>query len=87
VKIMTAVDSSKSSDDVAKICREARTANPIRSASWFAVLRGSILSNPIGNRICNELVADSTGLKPQDTSLDGKSTEAKHDKTTYTNRL
>ncbi|KGO76600.1 Zinc finger, RING-CH-type [Penicillium italicum] len=71
VKIMTAADSlqkSKSSEDVAKICREARTANLIRSASWFAVLRSSILSNPIGNRICNELVADSTGLKPQDPS-------------------
>ncbi|KAJ5767268.1 uncharacterized protein N7511_004884 [Penicillium nucicola] len=71
VKLMTTVDSSKSSDDVATICREARTANAIRSASWFSVLRGPILSNPIGNRICNELVADSTGLKPQDTSLGG----------------
>jgi hypothetical protein len=75
VKIMTITDSlqrSKSSDDVAKICREARTANPIRSASWFAVLRDPILSNPIGNRICNELVADSTGLKAQDASKGGK---------------
>ena len=75
VKIMTVADSlqkSKSSEDVAKICREARTANLIRSASWFAVLRSSILSNPIGNRICNELVADSTGLKPQDPSQVGK---------------
>ncbi|KAJ5500783.1 Zinc finger RING-CH-type [Penicillium expansum] len=74
VKIMTVADSlqkSKSSEDVAKICREARTANLIRSASWFAVLRSSILSNPIGNRICNELVADSTGLKPQDLSQVG----------------
>ncbi|KAJ5961211.1 Zinc finger RING-CH-type [Penicillium vulpinum] len=74
VKIMTVADSlqkSKSSEDVAKICREARTANLIRSASWFAVLRSSILSNPIGNRICNELVADSTGLKPQDSSQIG----------------
>ncbi|KAJ6191095.1 hypothetical protein N7519_001116 [Penicillium mononematosum] len=71
VKIMTVADSlqkSKSSEDVAKICREARTANLIRSASWFAVLRSSILSNTIGNRICNELIADSTGLKPQDPS-------------------
>jgi hypothetical protein len=75
VKIMAVADSSqksKSSEDVAKICREARTANLIRSASWFAVLRSSILSNPIGNRICNELVADSTGLKPQDSSQVGR---------------
>ncbi|KXG50701.1 Zinc finger, RING-type [Penicillium griseofulvum] len=74
VKIMAVADSSqksKSSEDVAKICREARTANLIRSASWFAVLRSSIFSNPIGNRICNELVADSTGLKPQDSSQVG----------------
>ncbi|KAG0158650.1 hypothetical protein PDIDSM_6167 [Penicillium digitatum] len=74
VKIMSVADSlqkSKSSEDVAKICREARTANVIRSASWFAVLRSSILSNPIGNRICNELIADSTGLKPQDPSQIG----------------
>lgn len=74
VKLMTSVDtlaSQKSPEDVAKICREARTANGIRSASWFAVLRSSILSNPVGNRICNELVADSTGLKPEDPSSQG----------------
>ena len=73
VKIMGSVESSKSSDHVAKICREARTANAIRSASWFSVLRSSILSNPVGNRICNELVAESSGLKPQSSSPDGKS--------------
>lgn len=75
VRIMTsngASENSKSADDVARLCREARTANAIRSASWFTVLRSAILSNPVGNRICNELVADSTGLKPQDTSPDGE---------------
>lgn len=76
VKLMTSVDgfeTYKSPDDVAKVCREARTANEIRSASWFAALRSSILLNPVGNRICNELVADSTGLKPDDFSLQGRS--------------
>jgi hypothetical protein len=75
VRIMSVADSSqesKSSDDIAQICRDARTANLIRSASWFAVLRGSILSNQVGNRICNELVADSTGLKADDASTGGK---------------
>jgi hypothetical protein len=75
VKIMGSVETlaaSKSADDVATICRSARTANAIRSAAWFVVLRSSILSNPIGNRICNELVADSSGLKPQSSSPDGK---------------
>ncbi|KAJ6120848.1 hypothetical protein N7523_005128 [Penicillium sp. IBT 18751x] len=74
VKIMASADSldtCKSADDIARICREARTANSIRSASWFAILRSSILSNPVGNRICNELIADSTELKPQDTSSSG----------------
>ncbi|KAJ5744861.1 hypothetical protein N7533_009731 [Penicillium manginii] len=74
VKIMGSVETlaaSKSADDVATICRSARTANAIRSAAWFVVLRSSILSNPIGNRICNELVADSSGLKPQSSSPDG----------------
>lgn len=73
-KIMTSVnvvEHPKSADDVAKICREARTANAIRSASWFAVLGSSILSGPVGSRVCNELVADSTGLKPLDPSTDG----------------
>ncbi|KAJ5901838.1 hypothetical protein N7495_002366 [Penicillium taxi] len=61
----------KSSDELAKICREARTANPIRSAAWFASLRTSILANPVGNRILNELVADLTGLNPQHGSSTG----------------
>jgi hypothetical protein len=75
VRIMSVADSSqksKSSEDIAQICRDARSANIIRSASWFAVLRGSILSNPVGNRICNELVADITGLKAEDSTQSGK---------------
>lgn len=75
VKIMTstgASENAKSADDVARLCREARSANAIRSASWFAVLRSAILTNPVGNRICNELIADSTGLNSQDTSPDGE---------------
>ena len=75
VKVMNIADStqkSKSSEDVAQICRDARSANIFRSASWFAVLRSSILQNPVGNRICNELVADSTGLKTETASEGGK---------------
>lgn len=72
VKLMTSLEFNKPSDDVAKICRDARSANAIRSASWFAVLRSSILSNAVGNRICNELVADSTGLKPDGSSSQGE---------------
>lgn len=75
VKIMTSLDINKSSDEVAKICRDARNVNAIRSASWFAVLRSSILSNAVGNRICNELVADSTGLKADGSSSSGKGWE------------
>ncbi|KAG2014555.1 hypothetical protein GB937_006516 [Aspergillus fischeri] len=74
VRLMNSIDSankSKSTEDITKICREVRSANAIRSASWVAVLRESILGNPTGNRLCNELVADSTGLKPQDEKKEG----------------
>lgn len=67
VKIMASVGSStKSSEDIAKLCKDTRTANAIRSAAWLTTLRHSIISNPAGTRLCNELVADSTGLNPQD---------------------
>ena len=74
VKMMSSADATqikKSADQVSKICREARFANPIRSASWFATLRSSVLSNPAGHRVCNELVAESTGIKSQDLSSNG----------------
>ncbi|EAW07440.1 ubiquitin-protein ligase RKR1 [Aspergillus clavatus NRRL 1] len=74
VKLMNSVDSpgrNKSPEDITKLCREMRTANAIKSAAWVAVLRDSILTSPTGIRLCNELVADSTGLKPQDEKKDG----------------
>ncbi|KAF7587779.1 hypothetical protein BBP40_006714 [Aspergillus hancockii] len=73
VKIIESTDSSyhKSSEEVVKICRDARMANAIRSASWVALLRDSILSNPAGTRLCNELIAESTGLKAHDEKKDG----------------
>ncbi|KAI2831340.1 hypothetical protein CBS147321_2674 [Aspergillus niger] len=74
VKIMDAVDSSnksRSSEEITQLCREMRKANAIRSASWVGVLRNAILSNPAGTRLCNEFVADSTGLKPNEESRDG----------------
>ncbi|KAB8237331.1 ubiquitin-protein ligase RKR1 [Aspergillus alliaceus] len=73
VKIIENLDSLnyKSSEEVTKICKEVRTANAIRSAAWVAVLRHLILSNPAGTRLCNELVAESTGLKPHDERKDG----------------
>jgi hypothetical protein len=75
VRLMNSIDSAnknKSTDEITKLCREVRSSNAIRSASWVAVLRESILINPAGNRLCNELVADSTGLKPQDEKKEGK---------------
>lgn len=68
VKIMINAGSlsAKSSEDLAKLCKDVRTANTIRSASWLASLRDSIISNPAGTRLCNELVADSTDIKPDE---------------------
>ncbi|XHG07096.1 hypothetical protein AWENTII_010256 [Aspergillus wentii] len=68
---LDSLDNIVTGEDITKICRESRTANAIRSASWFSVLRPLVISNPSGTRLCNELVADSTGLKPQDERKDG----------------
>ncbi|KAK1146565.1 hypothetical protein N8T08_002995 [Aspergillus melleus] len=74
VKIMGSVDSSnksKTPEELTELCKSVRTANAVRTASWVALLRQSILSTPAGTRLCNELVADSTGLKPEDEKKDG----------------
>lgn len=74
VKIMASVDSSnksKTPEELADLCKGVRTANSIRTASWVALLRQAILTTPAGTRLCNELVADSTGLKPEDEKKDG----------------
>lgn len=78
VKIMASIGSpkkAKSPEEVTKICKETRTANAIRSASWLTSLRHLVISNPAGTRLCNELVADSTGLNPQDERGDGECLE------------
>lgn len=76
VKVMAGADASntsKSSEEIAQLCKNTRTANAIHSASWMAVLRPVVISNPAGTRLCNELVADSTGLKVEDGKNDGQS--------------
>lgn len=75
VKVMAGADSlktSKSPEDVTQLCRDTRTANAIRSATWMIILRQAVISNPAGTRLCNELVADSTGLKVEDERKDGE---------------
>ncbi|KAL5364697.1 hypothetical protein BJX96DRAFT_168501 [Aspergillus floccosus] len=62
---------SKSAEEIAKLCKDVRTANAIRSASSLLVFKPQVLSNPAGTRLCNELIADSTGLKPQDENKNG----------------
>ncbi|KAL3475905.1 hypothetical protein BJX99DRAFT_228829 [Aspergillus californicus] len=73
-RIMDGMDPSHiahSPDTVGNLSKELRAGNAIRSAAWVAVLRYPILSNPAGIRICNEFVADSTGLKVDDEKSDG----------------
>ncbi|KAL4895806.1 hypothetical protein BDV59DRAFT_173180 [Aspergillus ambiguus] len=62
---------SKSSEEITKLCKDVRTANTVRSASSLLVFKPQVLSNPAGTRLCNELIADSTGLKPQDENKNG----------------
>lgn len=74
VKVMAGADSSKTSkspEDITQLCRNTRTANAIHSAAWMSVLRQAVISNPAGTRLCNELVADSTGLKVEDERKNG----------------
>lgn len=65
-------ETSKSSEEMTQLCRGTRTANAIKTASWIRVLRPSVVSNPAGTRLCNELVADATGLKVQSGQNDGQ---------------
>ncbi|GAD98073.1 RING zinc finger protein [Paecilomyces variotii No. 5] len=67
-KVMSEVDPSalgKSSNFLTDLSREIRKSNVIRSAAWLSVLRDSVVSLPAGTRLCNELIADSTGIDPQ----------------------
>ncbi|KAL4876265.1 hypothetical protein BJY04DRAFT_143573 [Aspergillus karnatakaensis] len=73
-KIMDGMEPSDlaySSEAIGQLSKDLRTGNAIRSASLVAVLRRSMLSNPAGVRICNEFVADSTGLKVEDETNNG----------------
>ncbi|KAL2855908.1 hypothetical protein BJY01DRAFT_196425 [Aspergillus pseudoustus] len=73
-KVIEGVDPSAialSAEAIGQLCRGMRSDNAIRSAARVAVLRRSILSNPAGIRICNEFVADSTGLKVEDKTING----------------
>lgn len=75
VKVMASIGSpreARSPEEITKLCKETRTANAIRSASWLTSLRHLVISNPAGTRLCNELVADSTGLSPRDERGDGE---------------
>lgn len=75
VKIMSEVDSSrlgKSANFLTNLSKEVRKSNVIRSAAWLVVLRDSVVSLPAGTRLCNELIADGTGIAPQKKRSDGK---------------
>jgi hypothetical protein len=75
VKIMSEVDSSrlgKSANFLTNLSKEVRKSNIIRSAAWLVVLRDYVLSLPTGIRLCNELIADGTGIAPQKKRSDGK---------------
>ncbi|KAL2799808.1 hypothetical protein BJX66DRAFT_292674 [Aspergillus keveii] len=73
-KVMEGVDPSSialSSEAIGQLCRGMRSDNAIRSAARVALLRRSILQNPAGVRVCNEFVADSTGLKVEEETGNG----------------
>ncbi|KAL2823138.1 hypothetical protein BJX63DRAFT_438981 [Aspergillus granulosus] len=73
-KVMEGVDPSAialSSEAIGQLCRGMRSDNAIRSAARVAILRRSILLHPAGIRVCNEFVAESTGMKVEDETTNG----------------
>lgn len=74
-KIMSEAEtrkSTKSMDSLVGLLKEVRKINVVRAAATLVVWRHSIMSNPAGTRLCNELVADVTGIKLQKDSIEGK---------------
>lgn len=74
-KIMVEVRSQKpmrKSGSFDGISKEVRTMNFLRAAATLTVWRESIVSNPSGVRLCNEMIAFCTGLRPETQSGDGK---------------
>lgn len=64
-KIMSDLESTMSSDTLTSLARELRKYNPIRAAAELAVWGPVLASSPSGTRLCNELIADATGFKPE----------------------
>jgi E3 ubiquitin-protein ligase listerin len=72
VNIVSGVDATKSSDSLTSLAREIRKYNPIRAASELAIWGPALSSSPSGTRLCNELIADATGFKPNRNLADGE---------------
>ncbi|KAL1988798.1 hypothetical protein VTN96DRAFT_7682 [Rasamsonia emersonii] len=73
-KIMSEAEtrkSTKSMDSWVELLKEIRKINVVRAAATLLVWRHSIMSNPAGTRLCNELVADVTGINPQKDPIEG----------------
>jgi hypothetical protein len=64
-KIMPEVASHKKPDLLMLLAREIRKMNPVRAAATLAVWGPGMVSNPAGTRLCNELVAEVTGINPE----------------------
>lgn len=65
VKLMSEKEIVRSSEELASLAREIRKLNPIRAAAILAIWGPYISSSPAGTRLCNELIAESTGFNPQ----------------------
>ncbi|KAL1963884.1 hypothetical protein VTN77DRAFT_7690 [Rasamsonia byssochlamydoides] len=73
-KIMSEAETRKSTktmDSLAGLLKEIRKTNVVRAAATLVVWRHSIMSNPAGTRLCNELVADVTGFNSQKDPIEG----------------
>lgn len=71
-KIMSQTESSPDTDTLVGLTREIRKMNVMRAAATLAVWGPAILSNAAGTRLCNELVAEITGIDLEKDPVHGK---------------
>jgi hypothetical protein len=68
------LEASKSESQWTSIAKRIReSSSPFWSISTLTTFKDSIAFTPVGTKLCNELVADMTGLKPESKAVEGES--------------
>ena len=72
------LEASKPENQWASTAKKIRESpSPFWSISTLTTFKDSIAFTPVGTKLCNELVADMTGLKPENKAVEGESSTPK----------